>query len=150
MRVLQEEFITKCTLSFLRARRWRVLAFDYPQSGTGVSLQPEDRSDDSSKNLGVIIPDVVAVKGQTLLILESKPAFYAPDVEKLRAVKRGQYSRSIRTTFRIYKFNIRVGIVLGDNPQERARALSQRAALDAVLWVDGGGDVHEAHLSFDL
>jgi hypothetical protein len=147
---LGEEFITKAILAHLSRKGWRILAFDYPQSGTGISLQPDDRPDYHSKNLGMVTPDVIAMKGEILLILENKPVFYEPDVEKLCAVKAGQYNDSICSVFGIKYFTIKVGIGIGDSPRERKKALLCSNAVDALLWVDRHGHVHEAHVTFDL
>lgn len=145
----REEFITKAILKYLNLKGWTILAFDYPQSGTGISLHPIRRVD-HTKNLGMITPDVIAIKNKLLLILEDKPGFYESDVEKLKTIKAGEYSESIRSIFGISDFNIMVGIGIGDSPQQRKRALCRTDTLDVILWVDKNGDTHEAYTNFKL
>lgn len=146
---LSEESITKAILRHLESKRWKILAFDYPQSGAGISLHPNRRKD-HTKNLGMITPDIVAKRERYLLILENKPGYCRNDVEKLKAVKAGEYSESIQSVFGITDFETLVGIGIGDSPQQRNKALIHVDALDAILWVDKNGDAHEAYTNFEL
>lgn len=146
---LREEFITKAILRYLDSKGWRILAFDYPQSGTGIPLHPT-KGPNCAKNLGAITPDIVASKDQTLLILENKPGFYKGDVQKLKAVKAGEYSESIRMVFGISDFSIKVGIGIGDSLRDREKALLCTGILAVILWVDKKGNAHQAYSSFEL
>jgi hypothetical protein len=52
--------VTKTILSYLSSKGWNIVAYDFPQSGTGIMLHPDRNY--SEKNKGGIIPDIVAVK----------------------------------------------------------------------------------------
>ncbi len=77
------ENVTKSILSFLIGRGWKIVTFDFPQSGTGRSLHP---SGSVSKNAGVLIPDVVAVKDGESIYLENKDRYYPEDFTKVNNV----------------------------------------------------------------
>ncbi len=80
---MTEENVTKSILSYLISRGWRIVSFDFPQSGTGRSLHP---SGSVSKNTGVLIPDVVAVKDGVSIYLENKDHYYLEDFTKVNNV----------------------------------------------------------------
>lgn len=80
---MTEENVTKSILSFLIGRGWKIVTFDFPQSGTGRSLHP---SGSVSKNAGVLIPDVVAVKDGESIYLENKDHYYPEDFTKVNNV----------------------------------------------------------------
>ena len=56
---IREEEATKFLLKWLITKGWEIVASDYPQSGTGKALHPNDTDD---KTLGIIIPDIIAIK----------------------------------------------------------------------------------------
>ena len=80
---MTEENVTKAILSYLIGRGWEIVAFDFPQSGTGRSLHP---SDSASKNAGVLIPDVVAKKGGVSIYMENKDRYFPEDFIKVNSV----------------------------------------------------------------
>ena len=80
---MTEENVTKSILSYLIGRGWKIVTFDFPQSGTGRSLHP---SGSVSKNAGVLIPDVVAVKDGVSIYLENKDRYYSEDFTKVNNV----------------------------------------------------------------
>lgn len=80
---MTEENVTKSILSYLIGRGWKIVTFDFPQSGTGRSLHP---SGSVSKNAGVLIPDVVAVKDGVSIYLENKDHYYPEDFIKINNV----------------------------------------------------------------
>lgn len=46
--MMSEEQVTKLILEWLLNKKWNIIAFDFPQSGTGIYLHPNDQS--SEKN----------------------------------------------------------------------------------------------------
>ena len=80
---MTEENVTKSILSYLIGRGWKIVSFDFPQSGTGRSLHP---SGSVSKNTGILIPDVVAVKDGVSIYLENKDHYYPDDFTKVNNV----------------------------------------------------------------
>lgn len=77
---MNEEFVTKSIINFLKTNGWTIFAFDYPQSGTGFLIHPNDRF---HKTKEAIIPDIIANKESICIIMENKSYFYADDFIKL-------------------------------------------------------------------
>ena len=78
--MMTEEKVTKSILSYLIGRGWKIITFDFPQSGTGRSLHPNGSV---SKNAGDLIPDVVAVKGDVSIYMENKDHYDLEDFAKV-------------------------------------------------------------------
>jgi hypothetical protein len=81
---VNEEHITKSILLFLKSKDWNIFSFDYPQSGTGFFIHPNDRND---KNKDSLIPDIIANKSNTCIIMENKSYYYHNDFLKLNDLK---------------------------------------------------------------
>lgn len=78
---MTEEQVTKSLLHYLTDNGWHIVCFDFPQSGTGRILHPNNAN--SQKNKDSIIPDIVAVKNNISLFFENKDRYYFPDYEKV-------------------------------------------------------------------
>lgn len=91
---MTEEQVTKAFLRKLIDNGWRIVCFDFPQSGTGRFLHPNNSASD--KNLGTINPDIVTVKNGLCLFFENKDHFYLPDYEKQnRLIVNNEYTDDI-------------------------------------------------------
>lgn len=91
---MTEEQVTKTFLKFLYDRGWSIISFDFPQSGTGKMLHPNDAK--GEKNKGSITPDIIVVKDHTALFFENKDRFYLPDYEKINGlIVDNQYTNDI-------------------------------------------------------
>ena len=77
---MTEEQVTKTILKRLRTNNWKIICYDFPQSGTGRLLHPNGVNE---KNKGAINPDIVAVRDGVCLFFENKDRFYFPDYEKV-------------------------------------------------------------------
>ena len=89
---MKEEDVTKGILKALIAAGWKIICYDFPQSGTGRVLHPNDRD---SKTLGAIIPDIVAIKGDVVVDFENKDRFVLSDFEKIDKLRKSSdYSES--------------------------------------------------------
>ena len=132
---MKEEHVTKALLSWLIKNGWEIVCFDFPQSGTGHFLHPNDA--ESEKNKGAINPDIVAVKGDVCLFFENKDRFYYPDYEKQHALITGNdYSIAIGkllSSFTISKINYGIGL-----PTSKHAKKSQEAAylVDFIVGVE--------------
>ena len=80
---MSEEQVTKAILKWLLDNYWKIICFDFPQSGTGRLLHPNGASE---KNKGAINPDIVAVRDGVCLFFENKDRFYFPDYEKVNGL----------------------------------------------------------------
>lgn len=78
---MSEEKITMLIIAWLQEKGWRIIAFDYPQSGLGTYLHPDNST---SKNAGSIVPDIVAINDNdtVCVFFEDKDHFYMGDFEK--------------------------------------------------------------------
>lgn len=121
-RRITEEEATKAILNWLEELEWQIICFDFPQSGTGVSLHPNEELR-TTKNKGAFIPDIVAIKNQKVVFFENKDRFVLSDFEKVNELKENNdYSSSIDRLLTDYKFtNIfyGVGLVFSKNTEKK-------------------------------
>lgn len=96
-RLITEESVTKCLLNWLVGLGWDIVAFDFPQSGTGLVLHPDEANRSAgTKNQGAIIPDIIARKAGRFVFFENKDRFVAEDFAKLHAIKAsGSHGKAI-------------------------------------------------------
>ncbi len=91
---MTEEQVTKSIIRYLITNKWKIIAFDFPQSGTGIMLHPDDNS--FEKNKYSIIPDIVAVKKDLCLFFENKNRSSKSDFKKIHMLQNQQtYYKSI-------------------------------------------------------
>jgi len=95
-RRITEEQATKAILDWLEVSDWKIICFDFPQSGTGVSLHPNEELR-TTKNKGAFIPDIVAIKNRTVIFFENKDRFVLDDFIKVQDLRNNNdYSNSIQ------------------------------------------------------
>lgn len=100
---MNEEQVTEAAEEYLEAEGWTMFAVDYPTSGSGLRLHPNDR-EAGTKHSGSIVPDIVAYREDTVLIVESKPYFDRDDAEKLAEIANGRFSNSLEK--RLYSTDV--------------------------------------------
>lgn len=135
---MREEQVTKALLNVLQQAGWTIVAFDFPQSGTGKMLHPN--ANVSEKNKGGIIPDVVTVKGDVCLFFENKDRVVISDFDKLASIKNeNAYSNAIAALLAGYVVNhIYYGIGL-PTAKWNAQGKSAAAKVDFVIGVTEDG-----------
>lgn len=135
-RRLTEEQITKAILNWLEANGWEIICFDFPQSGTGVSMHPNEELR-TTKNKGAIIPDIVAIKGTTVLFFENKDRFVLSDFIKVNELKTGSdYSASLERLLKNYKVSkIFYGVGLPDSDSILKRITEHQEKIDFAICV---------------
>lgn len=84
--IMTEEQVTITLIKKLKRDNWRILSFDYPQSGTGKIIKPNSRE----KNLGGFVPDIVALKNDVVLFWENKDHFVYEDFVKIKKIKESE------------------------------------------------------------
>ena len=137
-RRLTEERITRTMLAWLKGKDWIIVTYDYPQSGTGYSLLSANR-DSGSKNNGVIIPDIVAVRNGAVLFFENKVQFSMVDVEAIQLLRDTHlYDASISLLLREYEpiNKIRFGFALKNSPSNLKKLTENRPAFDFAFLVN--------------
>lgn len=132
---MKEEKVTKVILSYLVSNKWEIVAFDFPQSGTGVMLHPDN--DCSEKNKGAFIPDIVATKDGICLFFENKDRFYYSDYVKVNdLILKDIYTRAIMELIANYNVHaIRYGIGL-PTKKHTLRAGKFKHLVDFVVGVN--------------
>ncbi len=138
---MDEEFITKSFLKFLIDKGWEILSYDFPQSGTGLGLQPNQTfRQPETKNEGMITPDIIAFKNGIGLISENKPYFEKQDIDKLEKIRQGIYSESLNKVFEDKQVNkLVLGIVLPNIPTEISKVQSYFNQIDFVFVINTRG-----------
>lgn len=141
---MTEEQVTKAILSWIISNGWKIVCFDFPQSGTGRVLHPD--STDGEKNKDSIIPDIVAVKGAVCVFFENKDRFYYPDYQKVNGlIVNNQYTNAIALLLHDYDVsNIYYGIGL---PAIKHQKKSQESAnlVDFIIGVKDDKTVSILH-----
>ena len=85
---MNEGKVTKNLIRFLKNNGWNVVAFDYPQSGTGRNFRPsKEFQEENNKNKNHVIPDILAVKDGVLLFFENKTEFFFNDFKKVNGLR---------------------------------------------------------------
>lgn len=139
-RRLTEERVTKSLIKWLVENDWTIISFDYPQSGTGRALHPND---EVSKTEGIIIPDIVAHKGDKVIFFENKDRFVLADYEKVEKLRlRNNYSRSIRMLTSQYSYrSIFYGIGQPNKKVWNEKAIEKSGMVDFIAVVNSDGTV---------
>ena len=102
-RRIKEEQVTKSILKWLQSKSWEIVCYDFPQSGTGRVLHPDNTV---SKTDGAIIPDIVAIKDKTVVVFENKDRFVLEDFEKINRLRQTtMYNKSFRILLKKYPYN---------------------------------------------
>jgi hypothetical protein len=121
-RRITEEQATKAILDWLEANDWEVICFDFPQSGTGIAIHPNEKLR-TTKNKGAFIPDIVAIKNNTVIFFENKDRFILDDFIKVQDLRENMdYSHSIERLLREFKYSkihYGVGLVYSENTKEK-------------------------------
>lgn len=78
-----EEYVSYKVAEYLDNNKWKIISCNPPGGHGGICLLDKNRSK------GGIVPDIIAGKGDYILIIESKPFFSSgvlKDVEKLESI----------------------------------------------------------------
>lgn len=146
---IKEEDITKFLLDWLEEKGWTILCFDFPQSGTGIAIHPNDRK---TKNKGTFIPDIVAHKGDIVLFFENKDRFVMDDftkIERLRTTE--EYSNDISALLMQVNYKtILYGVGLPESESTIAHIKDNIAMVDFAILVNETGiiQVQDAQIDF--
>ncbi len=130
-------------LNWLESNNWKVLCYDFPQSGAGILIHP-NISKNSSKSKDGIIPDILAQRNGVTLFIENKDRFFYPDFVKLKKIKNeGGYTKGISEL--IYPsnlLNIYYGIGVYNYKKNVIKGLDNISGLDFLLSVNDSGSVN--------
>jgi len=135
---LTEEKITKLILKWLETNDWKIICYDFPQSGTGISLHPNAECRELTKNKGAIIPDIIAVKEKTAVFFENKDRFFLNDFEKIYRLKmENNYSEAVSNLLKSFEpEHIYYGIGLPHQNRYLKRIEENLHLADFVILLD--------------
>lgn len=136
--IMKEEDVTKAIIKNLMAKGWQIICYDFPQSGTGRVLHPNDRS---SKTLGSIIPDIVAIKDGVVLDFENKDRFVYSDFEKIDALRKSdEYSESWQRLLAGFTYSkIFYGVGMPMTEANYSKAENYLSMVDFVIYLNEDG-----------
>lgn len=139
-RCLTEEQVTKSIIRQLMKNGWSIISFDFPQSGTGRCLHPNNTD---SKTDGIWIPDIVAHKGDCLIFFENKDRYVYKDFEKVERLKNTTcYSKAIREITQGYEYsNVYYGIGFPKSKSNIEKALPNLGNVDFLVTIIDKDDV---------
>ncbi len=144
---MTEEQVTKAILKWLMDEGWDIVCYDFPQSGTGVLLHPNDSNE---KNKDTVNPDIVAVKGSKCVFFENKSYFYYPDFEKVNMLRTSdRYSNAINDLLKNYSIDsICYGIGYPTNVHKN-KAKESVEMTDFIIGVEEDRSITQLYLSDD-
>lgn len=146
---MREEKVTKNILEWLEANNWKIVCYDFPQSGTGVLLHPNTDETRTTKNKGGIIPDILAARNSIAILFENKDRFVFSDFEKIKDVKKsGNYSDALDTILK--EFNVTkkfYGIGIPANEKDINKSLECIDGIDFLISTLENGEVE---INFDV
>lgn len=134
-RSIKEEDVTKNILKWLQSRNWEIICYDFPQSGTGRVLHPDNTF---SKTAGSIIPDIIAIKDTTVVVFENKDRFVFEDFEKINNLRQTNiYNKSFSKLLKKYKYtNIFYGIGMPFSPINESKTIDNLSLTDFVVFTN--------------
>lgn len=137
-RRITEEQLTKAILEWLIANNWEIICYDFPQSGTGVSIHPNEELR-TTKNKGAIIPDIVAIKNGTVIFFENKDRFVLDDFIKVQDLRdNNDYSNSIQRLLAEFKYsNILYGVGLVHSENAELKTKLHLDKIDFAIFYHG-------------
>lgn len=141
-RRITEEKVTKLILDWLESNDWKIICYDFPQSGTGISLHLNEELRET-KNKGAIIPDIVAIKEEKVLFFENKDRYVLSDFDKLNSLKtNNNYSESIKKLLTNYVFStIYYGIGIPKIENQITKVKKEVEKVDFVIFVNSGNEI---------
>jgi len=145
---MREERVTINILNWLEANQWKIICYDFPQSGTGILLHPNTDENRTDKNKGGIIPDIIAVKNSIAVLFENKDRFVMADFEKIKDVKSlGNYSNALNALLSKYNtVDIYYGIGIPFIEKYIRKSLANIDGINFLISTDLGGKVY---INFD-
>lgn len=144
--MITEEFVSLNVRSWLKGLGWNILAFDFPQSGTGIVLHAKGSN---SKNKDAILPDVVAhlEREDKGVLLEDKDRFFLGDFKKIERLRTtDDYQPSLSALFggKLPK-EMYYGIGIPNITSQIANSSRHYSKIDFLLAVSADGSISMPH-----
>jgi Holliday junction resolvase len=135
-RRITEEQVTKAILNWLESNNWKIITFDFPQSGTGYSLHPNENLR-TTKNKGAFIPDIVAIKSETVVFFENKDRFVLSDFQKVEELKSTQdFTKSIEKLLKEFSYSkLFYGVGLAHSDKTELKTYENLDKIDFAVFL---------------
>ena len=135
-RRITEEQLTKAILEWLISNNWKIICFDFPQSGTGLSIHPNEDLR-TTKNKGAFIPDIVAIKNETVVFFENKDRFVFSDFLKVEELKSTQdFKNSIEKLLKDFAYSkIFYGVGLAHTDKTELKTNENLDKIDFAIFL---------------
>ena len=151
--MLKEAKVTVNILNWLEQEGWEIICYDFPQSGTGIMLHPNNQEGSKSKNQDGIIPDIVAVKNGKVVFFENKDRFVLSDFEKIWEIKSlNKYSVSLGKLINSPDdFNIFYGIGIPQADKYVGKSMNHLDKVDFIISTSEDGVIcveYDKHFVF--
>ncbi|MBE6060273.1 MAG: hypothetical protein E7215_08895 [Clostridium sulfidigenes] len=132
---MSEENITIELVRILRGLGWDIISFDFPQSGTGLDLKPNDSNEKNKDNYK---PDIIVAKDGIALITENKVNYYEYDITKLNTLRETEiYSNSLDAILSPYNVElVYYGAALKLNKKNKEKLDNKKSKIDFSLLYD--------------
>lgn len=146
---MKEENVTKEIIKYLQKNNWEIIAFDFPQSGTGIMILPDDNK--SSKNKNSIIPDIIAYKEEISVFFENKDRLVKSDFYKINDLRIGnKYINNIYKLLSNYKVKkIYYGVGIPEKVKSN-KLLEYSELVDFILKVSENGEIIKVKDKFNI
>ncbi|RQO32053.1 hypothetical protein DBR32_00090 [Taibaiella sp. KBW10] len=134
-RRITEEQVTKAIIDWLETNGWEIICYDFPQSGTGVPLHLNQELR-TTKNKGLFIPDIVAIKNGVVIFFENKDRFVLSDFQKIQMLKSTtNYEVSITKFLEGYNYSeIFYGVGLSHTSKTEQRTNEHLEKIDFAVF----------------
>lgn len=129
-------------MKWLQTNNWKIICFDFPQSGTGAILH-QNQNLRHGKSKSSIIPDIIAFKDKKVVLLENKDRFVLNDLIKLNNIRTlNSYSESFSKLLNNYDYNvIRYGIGIPLSETNISRIAEHSDKIDFAILCDPTGKI---------
>lgn len=143
---MREERVTINIIRWLEQTGWSILCYDFPQSGTGLMIHPNNVNK-SEKNKGGIIPDIIAIRGFIAVYFENKDRFVKNDFEKLKEIQlSGVYSDGLNNLLKKHGITkIYYGIGIPSLKKEINKSKKHLEYIDFLVSTDNEGSITIHH-----
>jgi hypothetical protein len=143
---MREEKVTILILKWLQKHDWKIISYDFPQSGTGMLLH-KNAVLRHQKNKGGIIPDIIAKKSNVVVYFENKDRYFEDDFNKIYDLKiKNEYSNSLTKLLGpLSQLNLFFGIGIPSIPSEINKCIVSSDKIDFLISVQDDSEI-EIHL----
>lgn len=138
---MREADVTIAVARFLSGLGARVASIALPAGGSGIAFTPESK--EPSKNVGALIPDVLAeLPDGRWIAVESKPTLNLEDARKLLSLVSGDYDASIERLLGCPGDAVVTALAFGESRPQPESIVEAKALTHVGMQISAAGEVH--------